>query len=89
MTCYTKLDTREFYSKINIAYNTNILLFVIHSLALIETLSNKDKNSINLNHYNDQEIPEELIKNYNVSLITQDNLAKNYDKHILSFLAKS
>lgn len=79
MTGYTKLDTRKFYSKINIADNTNILLFVIHSLALIETLSNKDKTSINLNYYNDQEIPEELIKNYNVSLITQDNLAKNYD----------
>ncbi|EER20834.1 MULTISPECIES: WG repeat-containing protein [spotted fever group] len=79
---YTKLDTREFYNKINIADNTNILLFGIHSLALIETLSNKDKNSINLNYYNDQEIPEELIKNYNVSLITQDNLAKNYDLSI-------
>ncbi|MFV9896549.1 WG repeat-containing protein [Rickettsia conorii] len=79
---YTKLDTREFKNKINIADNTNILLFGIHSLALIEVLINKDKNSINLNYYNDQEIPEELIKNYNVNLITQDNLVKNYDLSI-------
>lgn len=79
---YTKLDTKEFNNKINIKGSKNILLFGVHSLALTETLSNKGNNSRNLNYYNDQEIPEELIKDYNVSLITHDNLVKNYDLSI-------
>ncbi len=78
---YTKLDTKEFNNKISIEDSKNILLFGVHSLALTEALRNKDMNTTNLNYYNDQEIPEELIKAYNVSLSTQDKLA-NYDLSI-------
>jgi hypothetical protein len=79
---YTMLDTREFNNKVSIGGNENILLFGVHSLALINVLRSKDINTINLDYYNDHRIPEELIRDYNACLITPDKLSENYDLSI-------
>ena len=76
---YTTLDTREFSNKISIGGNESILLFGVHSLALINVLRSKDINTINLDYCNDHRIPEELIRDYNARLITPDKLSENYD----------
>lgn len=79
---YTTLDIRKFSSKINIEGTKNIVLFGVHSLALIPILKNKDINTINLHYYNDPAIPEELIKTYDIELIAPNKLIKNYDLSI-------
>ena len=76
---YTTLDTQKFRDKINIEDNKNILLFGVHSLALIPVLTNQGINIINLDYYNDNQIPAELIENYNIEPIEPGEISQNYD----------
>lgn len=79
---YTTVDTEELKNKVRIGRNKNILLFGVHSLALVNTLRNKDINAINLDYYNNPIIPEELVRDYSARLITPKQLSKNYDLSI-------
>ncbi len=74
---YSRFDTKEFNSRINIDGAKNILLFGVHSLFLAYS-DIHNKGSIGL--YNEHKVPRKLVENLKVKLITQEKLsAKNYE----------
>ncbi|BET37188.1 hypothetical protein wNi1_11450 [Wolbachia pipientis] len=77
MLGYSRFDTKEFNSRINIDGAKNILLFGVHSLFLAYS-DIHNKGSIGL--YNEHKVPRQLVENLKVKLITQEELsATNYE----------
>ncbi len=76
---YTAFDVKELSNKVNINEAKDILLFGVHSLFLASSIENKDIATINLHYYNDHKLPEDLVKDLKVKLITPGKLAQHYD----------
>ena len=74
---YTKLDITKFSERVDISQNNKILLFGVHSLALIDILKNKGIRSIS--YYNYPQLPKQLTKDFNIDLKEKGQLIKEYD----------
>lgn len=74
---YTSLDTVKFAEQINIDQNSKILLFGVHSLALVDILKSKNINYIS--YYNDPELPKQLTQDFNIDIRKKNDVIKEYD----------
>jgi len=74
---YTALDIINFAEKIEVNPNNRVLLFGVHSLALVDSLKSENINSIS--YYNDPKLPVQLIENFAVDIRETDHAIEEYD----------
>ena len=74
---YTNFDITKFKEIIDIHRNDKILLFGVHSLALVDILKSQNINSIT--YYNDPKIPEQLTSKFNINVIEKNDSIEQYD----------
>ncbi|EAL58085.1 conserved hypothetical protein, partial [Wolbachia endosymbiont of Drosophila ananassae] len=67
---YSRFDTKEFNSRVNIDGAKNILLFGVHSLFLAYS-DIHNKGSIGLYYYNEHKVPRQAVEDLKIKLITQ------------------
>lgn len=77
---YTDLDITNF--AIEIDQSNKVLLFGVHSLALVDVLRSKSIASIN--YHNDPKLPAQLIKDFNVCIKERNEQLTEYDLAIFS-----
>lgn len=74
---YTNFDIAKFKEIIDIDKSHKILLFGVHSLALVDILKSQNINSIC--YHNDPEIPEKLTDKFNINIIGKDDSIDQYN----------
>jgi len=78
---YSKYDLVQFLEKADIRQNNKILLFGVHSLALIDLFKNNNINFVD--YYNDPELPVELTKDFDIDIKQKKYSIEEYDLAIL------
>lgn len=74
---YTNFDIAKFKKIIEVDKNHKILLFGVHSLALVDILKSQNINLIT--YHNDPEIPEQLTDKFNINVIKKNDSIEKYD----------
>lgn len=81
---YTSFDINSFEEKIEIDKNNRVLLFGVHSLALVSILNTQGINAIS--YYNAPELPEQLIKDFDIDIRGKNDAINGYDTAIFGRL---